>query len=98
MTLLETDSRHANTYPNIHVNPKFDYPLHVTVLRRLMKWYFTLDHYNYARWLSVHLFDLVCLPYTCPDGFFTFQKTRSEFSNMALDQVHEQNNEFKRCR
>ena len=39
------------------------------------------------------------LPFTCPDvyekfceGFITFQKTNTEFSTIALDQVHEQNN------
>ena len=66
-----------------------------------MKWYFSMDHYNYARWLSVHLFDLVQLQYTLPDvyehfnkGHFTFQKTRSQFSSITLDQVHEQNNDI----
>ena len=70
-------------------------------LRALMKWYFTLDHYNYSRWLTVHLFDLVNLEKNHPDvyiyfskGYFTFNKNGSEFSTMALDQLHEQNNEI----
>ena len=64
-----------------------------------MKWAFSLDHHNYSRWLTVHLFDLLQLKYNFPDiynqfngGKFTFQKTSSGFSNMALDQIHEQNN------
>lgn len=65
----------------------------------IVKWYFALDHYNYARWSTVHCFDLMMLEKTCPDlheqfelGNFSFQKTNSEYSRIALDQVHEQNN------
>ena len=77
-----------------------DFPLHVIALRTLMKWIFALDHIHYLRWLTVHLFDLVNLPWQHPDvyenfykGYFTFNKSCSEFSTMALDQLHEQNNE-----
>ena len=78
-----------------------DFQLHILALRALMKWYFALDHYNYTRWLTVHLFDLVNLEKQHPDvyenfskGYFTFNKSCSEFSSMALDQLHEQNNAF----
>lgn len=76
-----------------------NFMLHIASLRSLMKWYFSLDHIHYSRWLTVHLFDLLQLKYNFPDifhnfnnGQFTFQKPSSQFSNMALDQVHEQNN------
>ena len=66
----------------------------------LMKWYFSLDHYNYSRWLTIHLYDLFSLEFTCPDihdefvlGNFAFPKTNTKFSRMAPDQLHEQNNE-----
>ena len=62
---------------------------------------FALDHTNYARWLTVHVFDLMSLPITHPDvyqqmlkGFFSFAKTKRPFSRMALDQIHEQNNKI----
>ena len=62
---------------------------------------FGLDHYNYSRWLSVHLFNLMHLHVTCPDiynefvvGKFSFSKTLGEFSKMSSDQVHEPNNEI----
>ena len=49
--------------------------------------------------LSIHFFDLLHLETNCPDlfnhfsdGCFTFPKTMSEFSCIALDQVHKQNN------
>ena len=77
-----------------------NFTLYKHSLWSLMKWYFALDHYNYARWLTVHLFDLMCLEFTCPDiynefmkGNFTYQKTRAKFSKMVPDQSHEQNNE-----
>ena len=47
----------------------------------------------------MHCFDLMLLQFTMPEvynefkkGNFTFQKTNSNFSRVAIDQVHEQNN------
>ena len=64
-----------------------------------MKYIFALNHHHYARWLSVHVDDLMRLPYTCPElyeqflaGNFVLQKTNNPFSAIALDQGHEQNN------
>ena len=75
------------------------YPLYIASLRKLIRWYFALDQYNYGRWLSVHIYDLLALPQHWPqlhkffmDGYFTFQKTDCQFSLMVLDQIHEQNN------
>ena len=31
------------------------------VLESVIKWYFILDKYHYARWLTIHLFDLLTL-------------------------------------
>ena len=76
-----------------------NFELYVVSLKSLMKWFFALDHYNYVRWQSVHLFDLLSLENSLPDiyqnfkdGHFSFQKPNREFSSIALDQVHEQNN------
>ena len=64
-----------------------------------MKWFFSLDHYNYARWLSVHFFDLLSVENSLPDTYqnfkdrhFSFQKPNREFLSIAVDQIHEQNN------
>ena len=77
-----------------------NFHLYVLCLKKLMKWIFAMNHFHYARWLSVHLFDLVHLHLECPDVFeafsngkFSFDKTTRGFSSMALDQLHEQNNE-----
>ena len=66
-----------------------------------MKWLFCMDHYHYARWASVYLLDIMHLQLTCPDiynefnaGNFSFSKTKREFSKMAADQLHEQNNDI----
>ena len=76
-----------------------NFKLYVEVLRKLLKWYFIIDHYNYARWFTVQWFDLFTLDTNFPDvfeyfskGYFSFPKSKREFSRMGLDQVHEQNN------
>ena len=76
-----------------------NFPVYVQTMRNLLKWFFALDHYNYARWLTVHIFHLLSLPITHPDvyqntlkGCFSFAKSHHQFSRIALDQVHQQNN------
>ena len=78
-----------------------NFTLCVLCVKNLMKWLFASDHYNYARWVSVHLRDLTGVHLTCPDvfrefndGHFSSQKTKRKFSKMALDQCYEQNNEL----
>ena len=76
------------------------YKLLVYAMKNLMKWVFSFDRVHYARWATVHVFDLMTLFSICPDvflefakGHYSFQKSNKKFSKMALDQVHEQNNE-----
>ena len=76
-----------------------NFQLYIQTFYQLLGWYFALDRYNYARWATVYYFDLASLHLTCPDvfqefmkGHFSFLKTKSAFSRMALDQLHEQNN------
>ena len=76
-----------------------NFELFVVSLKSLMKWFFSLDHYNYARWLSVHFFDLLSVENSLPDTYqnfkdrhFSFQKPNREFSSIAVDQIREQNN------
>ena len=72
-------------------------------LKSVYKLLFALDHYNYAKWVSVHLIDIYQLHINCPDiheyfkdGSFSFKKTSRQFSKMAPDQVHEQNNDLSK--
>ena len=39
-----------------------NFKLFVKILISLVKWFFISDHYNYARWLYVHIQDLPSLP------------------------------------
>ena len=61
--------------------------------------FFALDHYNYARWLTIHWFDMVTLDQTnCStlaafnSGDFVIKRTKNPFSSMGIDQCHEQLN------
>ena len=58
-----------------------------------------MDHVNYARWLSVHLCDMLQLEDTNPDifscfndGEFVISKTKRAFYSIGIDHAHEQNN------
>ena len=76
-----------------------NFSLYVDSVAKILLWFFALNHYNYACWLSVHLLDMHALPQTAPDvagkfneGFFTVNKSSKHFSAIAIDQAHEQNN------
>ena len=69
--------------------------LYVEVMYKLLSWYFIYDHYNYARWLTIHWFDLYTIQTKYPDvydflskGNFSFQKPERQFLRMGLDQIH----------
>ena len=76
-----------------------NFSLYVSSLKQVVKWYYACDHYHYAQWITVHLYDLVNLPFTSlyqykcfSDGYFAFQKSSRKFSLMGIDQAHKQNN------
>ncbi|KAK3736761.1 hypothetical protein QZH41_008001 [Actinostola sp. cb2023] len=57
------------------------------------------DHHNYARWLPVHIRDMVKIEKTNPavakefeSGHFVVKKSIRAFSKIPLDHAHEQNN------
>ena len=75
------------------------FTMYVDTLAELAPWFHALDHTNYARWIPVHLRDMVKLPKKHPDiyrqfcnGHFTVQKTKRVFSAIPIDPAHEQNN------
>ena len=68
-----------------------DFKLYVKSLTKFVPWFFSLDHFNYSRWISVHLRDMVTLSHLHPQiyeefrkGHFTVQKTNHSFSKIAL--------------
>ena len=64
----------------------------------MLPWFFSLDYYNYASWLSVHFYDMNMLPKTNLDlndafineGNSVITRRANAFSTMAMDQCHEQ--------
>ena len=83
----------------VHSIRKGNFHLCVQSLRNLLKWFFALDHANYARCLTIHLFDLISLPITHLDVYqqmlkaiFNFAKKPRHFRRIELDQIHKQNN------
>lgn len=76
-----------------------NFQLYLESLTQMMPWMFALDHTHYSRWLSVHIRDMTTLAEKHPEiqaefksGNFVVHKTSNNFSAMALDQAHEQNN------
>ena len=76
-----------------------NFELYEWSIRQLLPWLFAFDHTHYARWLSVHLCDMLELKKTNHEvycqfkkGNFVVQKTKRVFSSIGIDHAHEQNN------
>ena len=75
-----------------------NFSLYIDTLNQLVPWFFALDHVHYARWLPIHIQDMVALKtmhpsvYKFKKGNFVVQQSVHSFSCMALDQSHEQLN------
>ena len=73
---------------------------YVESISKITPWMFALDHVHYSRWwLPVHIHDMMALSEKHPEiatefhaGKFVIHKTSNNFSAMAVDQCHEQNN------
>ena len=51
-----------------------NFKLFVKILISLVKYFFIFYHYNYARWLSMHIQDLLSLPITRPQLYQDFER------------------------
>lgn len=76
-----------------------DFRLYVQVCDELCSWFHVMDHTNYARWLPVHVRDMVQLSSKHPqiyteilNGNFVVQRSPHMFSLISKDQSHEQSN------
>ena len=76
-----------------------NFKLFVKILISMGKLFFIFDYNHYARWLSMHIQDLLSLPITCHQlyqeferGNFVVQISGREFSRIDYDQAHEQSN------
>ena len=75
-----------------------NYSLYVESLQAIVPYFFALDHYNYARWLSIHIQDLLELDEFTLQAFqtgkFVIKRSKKRFSALAVDQAHEQLNKI----
>ena len=76
-----------------------DFNLYREALSELVPYFFANNNVNYARWIPIHLRDMMSLEQQHPDvarefhkGNFVIHKSRREYSALAIDQAHEQNN------
>lgn len=75
------------------------FSLYLDCLQKLAGWFFVCDQTNYARWLPVHICDMLALKQNHPNiysqfvaGNFVVSKSRRKFSSIAIDHAHEQLN------
>lgn len=76
-----------------------DFDLYRDTLSKLIPYFFANNNVNYARWLPVHLRDMLSLEeqhsevaHEFSKGKFVVHKTKRDFSAIPIDQAHEQNN------
>jgi hypothetical protein len=76
-----------------------NFDLYCQALQHLIPFFFANNNTNYARWLPIHLRDMLCLDKTHPQvkieflkGNFVVHKSNREFSALAIDQAHEHAN------
>ena len=76
-----------------------NFSLYCQALSALIPFFFANNNVNYARWLPIHLRDMVSLEQTHSAvshefqlGKFVVHKTHREFSGIAINQAHEQAN------
>lgn len=90
--ILETELQ-ILIFIRAHREKNFD--LYVEALSSLMWLFFSLDHYNYSRWVSIHLRDMMSLPENTKSEFeknWVVNKSGKRFSFIPIDQAHEQEN------
>ena len=77
-----------------------NFQLYLDSMKKMIPWFFALNHFHYARWLSVYISDMTILETTNSGvyeafnefGCFVVLRSKRPFSSMGLDQRHEQRN------
>ena len=78
-----------------------NFELYIASLYRILPWFLALDRCNYGCCATIYWFDMELLKHRCSSKYkeftaesFLFLKTNKQFSRMALDQLHEENNKY----
>ena len=69
--------------------------LYVEALEKIVGFFFAFDHYNYGRWVSVHIRDMSSIPSSIKQDFINnrvVSKSQHIFSSIPIHQAHEQLN------
>lgn len=73
-----------------------NFRLYCEPLFELVPYFFANNNVNYARWLPIHLRDMMCIEEQQPEvagefhkGNFVVHKSDKAFSAVAIDQAHE---------
>ncbi|CAG9768418.1 unnamed protein product [Ceutorhynchus assimilis] len=76
-----------------------NFKLYKKSIAKMIPWYFLFEHQNYARWLPVHLADMIDLKAKVPSvnaefesGKFVVPITDKKFAALGIDHAHKQNN------
>ena len=75
----------------LHLQHEGNFPMYVEALGGILPWMFAMDPFHYAKWLTVHVRDLMLLEQECPTvwsefqkGHFVPQKTSHKFSKWLM--------------
>ncbi len=97
-TAMEMESLYFMLVRSLRIG---DFDSFLICLIFILPWFFALDHTQYSRWMSVFVNDLSVLEMqqngiydVFVKGYFTVRKSNRVFSNMGIDQAHEQNNKI----
>ena len=78
-----------------------DFDFFLECLNAILPFFFALDHTQYSQWMPVFIQDFSTSERdhnetykALKKGFFTVQKTNCVFSNIGIDQAHEQNSKI----
>ena len=76
-----------------------DFELYWKSLAELLSYFFANNDVNYARWLTIHLRDMMSIGDNHPQvaeefkkGRFVVHKSQRPFSGLVIDQAHKQKN------
>ena len=83
------------TFIRAHREKNFPLYMYVEALEAIVGYFFVFEHYNHARWVPIHIRDMLSLPDSIKENFmrcWVVSKTKNRFSSIPIDQMHKQEN------
>ena len=73
-----------------------DWKFHLETFAKMLPWFSTYNHLNYARWAPVYYADMLSLEHSAPEvyqefvgGNYVAKKTNGAFNQVPIDQATE---------